>query len=173
MSRELLTQYENELENLLIRIAGITDIVIKEQCQEEYDELLIKIICLREELNSEEKSKDQSNLIKYYRPIDFETFLKKIYGNECDAIFAKLRIRKPRNIRDHRYMQILSDMTSVGFKLTTLDGYDICEYNPKKRKETVYVVLNTFDKEDSTDQIMEHSGPRLGYTAVDKIDYAG
>lgn len=162
MSANQLAQYETQLENLLIRIAGITDSVLKEQCQEEYEDLAAQIMCLREEVATEEKIKDQSNITKYYRAIDFETFLGKIYG-DWSAVFTKLRIRKPHNICDRRYMQIVADVTGVQFHLMTLNGYDLYSYKPKKIRSTVYVTMNTFEASDETTQIMEHSGPQLGY----------
>lgn len=109
ISNTLRLLYE-ERNNLIIRIAGVSDEIIKLQLQEEYSILDQKINTYEEEyciLFIEDLTKD---FIEYYESMYNKTNLTNSikHINDIDLDLSKYRLREP-NLSDRRSLILLSN----------------------------------------------------------------
>lgn len=155
-----IDKLQSEHDELMIRIAGLSDDVLKEQARENYQILCDKLATqnslysryLMEKIAREHKEQYHN---KFTQINDFINAFT-ITNNLSTTILIDNRLRAPRNIMDRRSMLIISQVLNCQIIIKDLESEIIDEIGDESntKKYTLYVWLfDRYDEELSADTL--------------------
>ena len=135
-SNENQIRVKKELDILIGRIAGLSDVVLKEQCQEEYNELNEKLqIAIQQDYHIDMKIMSSSKEPQRYHgnvfilEHDLVTALEKNSGVELREIINLAHLRIPKDINDRHTLIRMCKHIDISIEVKDLSGEVVHVFN--------------------------------------------
>jgi hypothetical protein len=146
-----LTESSN---NILIRLVGVTDVLLLEQLRDDYQNSVSYIAAKEAEYYKKLLVTIKERFIKNYKghflPIDnIISHLDKTYNTQLTDDIKKYRLREPKDIHDRRNLLLIANTLNVTFVVKDLEGYILDTIGKHKMQYEITVdLMKRFSSDD-------------------------
>lgn len=147
-----LARLENKQSELITRIAGLTDEILLEQCQEEYNMNENEIKNLEKEIYKCKFDKMIDDHIAFYtfqykREKSIITALEKTNNIDIRSLIRNKRLREPKDLSNRRELCMLATELKKNIVITDMENINIDTIGPfSDENDTLKLIVGIFSK---------------------------